>query len=181
MIYPFKMGGFHSYLSLPQGNIETYGEWESPIQVISGTWVKVNDPPKWWFTNFCKPQEDAEKSNPTNIVAGWWFGCHEFYFPIYWECHHSNWRSYFSEGWPNHQPGSNWTISDICWWFLHYRRRCSLCFLSWFIAPMELIYPAYVHWVMSFRNQLSSDLTQMCESMAWRIISEIATCLQPQL
>ena len=27
-----------------------------------------------------------------------------FYFPIYWECHHPNWLSYFSEGWPNHQP-----------------------------------------------------------------------------
>ena len=26
-----------------------------------------------------------------------------FYFPIYWECHHPNWLSYFSEGWPNHQ------------------------------------------------------------------------------
>ena len=23
----------------------------------------------------------------------------------YWECHHPNWLSYFSEGWPNHQPG----------------------------------------------------------------------------
>ena len=23
---------------------------------------------------------------------------HQFYFPIYWECHHPNWRSYFSEG-----------------------------------------------------------------------------------
>ena len=31
---------------------------------------------------------------------------HQFYFPIYiyWECHHPSWRSYFSEGWPNHQP-----------------------------------------------------------------------------
>ena len=29
---------------------------------------------------------------------------HEFYFPIYWEFHHPNWLSYFSEGWPNHQP-----------------------------------------------------------------------------
>ena len=27
-----------------------------------------------------------------------------FNFPIYWECHHPNWLSYFSEGWPNHQP-----------------------------------------------------------------------------
>ena len=29
---------------------------------------------------------------------------HQFYFPIYWECHHPNWLSYFSKGWPNHQP-----------------------------------------------------------------------------
>ena len=29
---------------------------------------------------------------------------HQFYFPIYWESHHPNWLSYFSEGWPNHQP-----------------------------------------------------------------------------
>ena len=31
-------------------------------------------------------------------LSGWWFGCHELYFPIYWECHHPNWLSYFSEG-----------------------------------------------------------------------------------
>ena len=27
-----------------------------------------------------------------------------FIFPFSWEFHHPNWRSYFSEGWPNHQP-----------------------------------------------------------------------------
>ena len=27
---------------------------------------------------------------------GWWFGCHQLYFPIYWECHHPNGLSYFS-------------------------------------------------------------------------------------
>ena len=27
-----------------------------------------------------------------------------FYFPIYWEFHHPNWLSYFSEGFTNHQP-----------------------------------------------------------------------------
>ena len=27
-----------------------------------------------------------------------------FNFPIYWVANHPNWRSYFSEGWPNHQP-----------------------------------------------------------------------------
>ena len=30
------------------------------------------------------------------------------YFPtIYWESNHPNWLSYFSEGWPNHQPVVN--------------------------------------------------------------------------
>ena len=34
--------------------------------------------------------------------TGWWFGtC--FIFP-YIRNNHPNWRSYFSEGWPNHQP-----------------------------------------------------------------------------
>ena len=42
-----------------------------------------------------------------------------FYVPIYWESHHPNWLSYFSEGWPNHQPvliviqlflGASWGI-----------------------------------------------------------------------
>jgi hypothetical protein len=27
----------------------------------------------------------------------------EFYFSIYWECHHPNWRAFFQRGW-NHQP-----------------------------------------------------------------------------
>ena len=26
--------------------------------------------------------------------TGWWFGCHEFYFPIDWESHHPNWRTH---------------------------------------------------------------------------------------
>ena len=29
------------------------------------------------------------------------------YFPIYWVSNHPNWLSYFSEGWPNHQPDGN--------------------------------------------------------------------------
>ena len=32
------------------------------------------------------------------IHPGWWFGCHFWHFPIYWEFHHPNWLSYFSEG-----------------------------------------------------------------------------------
>ena len=36
-------------------------------------------------------------------LSGWWFGtC--FIFPYIEDNHHPNWLSYFSEGWPNHQP-----------------------------------------------------------------------------
>ena len=37
-------------------------------------------------------------------IAIWLVVWNIFYFPIYWESHHPNWLSYFSEGWPNHQP-----------------------------------------------------------------------------
>ena len=38
-------------------------------------------------------------------VSGWWFGCHGFYFPIYWECHHPNWRTHIFQrgGWTTNQ------------------------------------------------------------------------------
>ena len=40
-------------------------------------------------------------------LAAWWFGCHQFYFPIYWEFHHPNWLSYFSEGF---KPPTSWHV-----------------------------------------------------------------------
>ena len=27
---------------------------------------------------------------PSDNTTGWWFGCHEFYFPIYWVANHPN-------------------------------------------------------------------------------------------
>ena len=39
------------------------------------------------------------------MVFGWWFGCHEFYVPIYIGLLIIPIAGpYFSEGWPNHQP-----------------------------------------------------------------------------
>ena len=37
-------------------------------------------------------------------ISGWWFGCHEFYFPRNIGNLIIQIDSYFSEGWPNHQP-----------------------------------------------------------------------------
>ena len=36
-----------------------------------------------------------------------------FNFPIYWVSNHPNWRSYFSEGWPNHQPAVVGIVSVV--------------------------------------------------------------------
>ena len=36
------------------------------------------------------------------IMHGWWFGT--FFIFAYMGNNHPNWVSYFSEGWPNHQP-----------------------------------------------------------------------------
>ena len=57
-----------------------------------------------WSGEAVLPTETYEKSVIRQHCSGWWFGCHEFYFPIYWVPNHPNWLSYFSEGWPNHQP-----------------------------------------------------------------------------
>ena len=52
-------------------------------------------------------------------ISGWWFGtC--FIFP-YIGNNHPNWLSYFSEGWPNHQPDMflgevwSWSCTSILW------------------------------------------------------------------
>ena len=39
-----------------------------------------------------------------HYIPGWWFGCHFLFSHQYWVSNHPHWRSYFSEGWPNHQP-----------------------------------------------------------------------------
>ena len=54
--------------------------------------------------------------------SGWWFGTF-FIFP-YIGNNHPNWLSYFSEGWPNHQPvmNNNWPASkqSIQWHILQW-------------------------------------------------------------
>ena len=42
------------------------------------------------------------------LITGWWFGTFGLFSHSYWVSNHPNWLSYFSEGWPNHQP-------DYCW------------------------------------------------------------------
>ena len=69
-------------------------------------WARKNTLVDWWicwdFSQFS-----------LGIMTGWWFGCHQFYFPIYWVANHPNWLSYFSEGWPNHQPDEDYSKEEF--------------------------------------------------------------------
>ena len=99
--------------------------WSAPANVWSPRGNRgSNRAPCWWW-NPLKPMVHLTKESwflrawpiqkPGYIVdiCCWLVVWNIFYFPIYWECHHPNWLSYFSEGWPNHQPAGY--IVDICW------------------------------------------------------------------
>ena len=63
------------------------------------SWSHIMDVWNWTFFF------DGHGSSPAigiNSKTGWWFGTF-FIFPYVWN-NHPNWRSYFSEGWANHQP-----------------------------------------------------------------------------
>ena len=47
--------------------------------------------------------DDQIEDGSVNL-SGWWFGTSILFSQKYWVSNHPNWRSYFSEGWPNHQP-----------------------------------------------------------------------------
>ena len=64
------------------------------------------------FHHRCHPRCDVGNRGDFTLLtlllmAGWWFGCHQFYFPrnIGLRLWSQLTNSYFSEGWPNHQPG----------------------------------------------------------------------------
>ena len=73
-----------------------------------------------------------------------------FYFPIYWVSNHPTWLSYFSEGWPNHQPDINpQTCSSlgksfVFKWHLHAfglkNRRWAACVCLGALGPTALPY-----------------------------------------
>ena len=54
----------------------------------------------WWALLMVENRLNMVKKTQPD----WWFGTSILFSHDYWECHHPNWLSYFSEGWPNHQP-----------------------------------------------------------------------------
>ena len=95
----FLMVIFHSYVSLPEGNFVANG--------MSIVYVAIFCAHQWCISGFptfsIAPQLSiwVNPSQNYRMVGGLEFG---LFSQKYWECHHPNWLSYFSEGWPNHQP-----------------------------------------------------------------------------
>ena len=89
------------YLSITNKSRRTTTCWESSTWMVSRFWCASKN---WVWTGELEDIYGICTKAINNSLSGWWFGCHQFYFPIYWVANHPNWRSYFSEGWPNHQP-----------------------------------------------------------------------------
>ena len=90
-------------------NLSESNPWWAAIQLLGDTTAPA--PPNW--DRAARLPVDEISGGTHNLTRMWistdpgWLvvtGCHEFYFPIYWVANHPNWLSYFSEGWPNHQP-----------------------------------------------------------------------------
>ena len=67
-----------------------------------------------------RPSRKQQKIPKVTSISGWWFGCHQSYFPRNIGLLSSSQltNSYFSEGWPNHQPDSNYPESSDIQLFL---------------------------------------------------------------
>ena len=77
-----------------------------------------------WIFEFSDQEMTLDRwwKNWQFTIAGWWFCCHQFYFPILIGNNHPNGLSYFSEGWPNHQP--DWFSPNFCFGFGISARSC---------------------------------------------------------
>ena len=81
-----------------QGNICKYTGHRKPTSRFQGrSWQTWLDDLIYLLGAFLKRYQDMWPILVGGLVA-------IFYFPIYWVSNHPNWLSYFSEGWPNHQP-----------------------------------------------------------------------------
>ena len=80
-------------------------------------------------------------------VENWLMVWNIFYFSIYWECHHPNWLSYYSEGWLNHQGENTWTLD------LEFGGRYDDYDIFWFSVYFRIIYEIPQHNIM-YHNEI---------------------------
>ena len=71
---------------------------------VDGRWVRC------FLRMLCLGSRWSRRRSTVQI-SGWWFGCHQFYFPINIGLLIIPIDSYFSEGWHNHQPDIVWNAT----------------------------------------------------------------------
>ena len=84
-----------------------------------------------------RASKKIEKSCTT--MSGWWFGCHFFILPLILGMSSSQLtNSYFSEGWPNHQP--DYVIFGLCTLLYTYFYFFGCCYkynLTWILYQCD--------------------------------------------
>ena len=85
------------------------------------SWTTTNRPSfgGTWSGSFHQSRQPNKKSL-AKWIPGWWFGCHQFYFPMNWVANHPNWRTHiFQRGGPTTnqikllcflRAGLNWVL-----------------------------------------------------------------------
>ena len=94
----YKWAIFQSCVKLPEGNVD-FTWW---LQRQIWRWEVLGIVWRFFMTKKHGDITDVDNGDTIQLLVGGLVAI--FHFPIYWEFHHPNWFSYFSEGWPNHQP-----------------------------------------------------------------------------
>ena len=98
----------------------TIRRFESHVIVLKVLWMATRNP---------------NHQLNTVVYSIWLVVWNIFYFPIYWECHHPNWLSYFSEG-SNHQPAMISRLSTIQVQDFHHFTRLGPSLLK--VCPQQI-------------------------------------------
>ena len=76
------------------------------VHLLQKTWTESHG--GFTMIHLCPCHWNSRHNRYSSTTLYWLVVWNIFYFPIYWVANHPNWLSYFSEGWPNHQPVYNW-------------------------------------------------------------------------
>ena len=90
---------------------------------------------------------------------------------IYWECHHPNWLSYFSEGWLNHQPANYFGI----WYHFTAASPQLTQLILMFVSMISLNSYSYGWFEIQTHPQLPYEYSTVLKS----VVNVVASYLRP--
>ena len=109
--------------------------------------------------------------------SGWWFGCHFLFSHLLGMSSSQLTNSYFSEGWPNHQPVFCFPSIAMILWYSHYKSDFRITWIP--IHPIPkipwfLLVKCFYHWqrlvaslLWSFVDSFISHDGSVCMPWSW--------------